>query len=115
MWKILKRETPTRVDEINIALQNCIDTIENTKNLLQDKSIKYMNLDKHKEAIELIHVMDKLVEIKSHIESFKCGDASTPTIEIETPLITTVMPVEEIEPDEEEIDDDEKYLVDPTI
>ena len=67
VWEILKRETPTRVDEINIALQNCIDTIESTKNLLQDKSIKYMNLDKHKEAIELIHVMDKLVEIKSHI------------------------------------------------
>lgn len=115
MWKVLKQETPTRVDEINIALQNCIDTIENTKNLLQDKSIKYMNLDKHKEAIELIHVMDKLVEIKSYIESIKCGDTSTPTIAIETPLITTTMPVEEIEPDEEEIDDDEKYLVDPTI
>ena len=115
VWEILKRETPTRVDKINIALQNCIDTIENTKNLLKDESVKYMNLDKHKEAIELMCVMDKLVEIKKYIESFKCGDVSTPTIAIETPLITTTMPVEEIESDEEEIYDDEKYLVDPTI
>ena len=56
VWEILKRETPTRVDEINSALQNCIDIIENTRVLLQDKSIKYMNLEKSQEAIELIKV-----------------------------------------------------------
>ena len=69
VWEILKRETPTRVDEINIALQNCIDTIENTKNLLQDKSIEYWNMDKSSEVIELAQVINELVKMKEHIES----------------------------------------------
>lgn len=115
VWEILKRETPTRVDEINIALQNCIDTIENTKNLLQDKSIKYWNMDKSSEVIELAQVINELVKMKEHIESIKCSDISISQTTEELPINTTTMPVEEIESDEEEIDDDEKYLVDPTI
>lgn len=115
MWKILKRETPTRVDEINIALQNCIDAIENTRVLLSDKSKKYMDLEKSQEAIELIKVREKLLDVKSYIEGVKCRDTSISQVTQEILTATTVMPVEEIEPDEEEIDDDEKYLVDPTI
>ena len=115
VWEILKRETPTRVDEINIALQNCIDTIENTKNLLKDKSIEYWNMDKSSEVIELAQVINELVKMKEHIESIKCSDISISQTTGELTINTTTMPVEEIEPDEEEIDDDEKYLVDPTI
>ena len=114
IWEILKRETPTRVDEINIALQNCIDSIENTKNLLQSKSIKYWNMDKTSEVIELAQAIDELVKMKEHIESIKCSDISISQTAEELPINTT-MPVEEIEPDEEAIDDDEKYLVDKTI
>lgn len=113
IWEVLKRETPTCVDEINLALQNCIDTIENTKNLLQDKSIKYMNMDKT--TVELAQAMDKLRKMKDNIEGMKHGDISTPQIVEETPVSPTTMPIEEAEPDEEEIDDDEKYLVDQTI
>ena len=115
VWEILKRGTPTRVDEINIALQNCIDTIENTKNLLKDKSIEYWNMDKSSEVIELAQVINELVKMKEHIESIKCSDISISQTTGELTINTTTMPVEEIEPDEEEIDDDEKYLVDPTI
>ena len=118
LWEILKRETPTCVDEINLALQNCIDTIENTRALLQDKSIKYMNLEKNQEAIELIKVRTKLLDVKSYLEGVKCGD--TLALDIpqktsmeETQINTTTMPIEE--PNEEEIDEDEKYLVDSTI
>lgn len=115
VWEILKREAPTRVDEINIALQNCIDTIENTKNLLQDKSIEYWNMDKSSEVIELAQAINELVKMKEHIESIKCSDISISQTTEELPINTTTIPVEEIESDEEEIDDDEKYLVDPTI
>ena len=54
IWEVLKRETPTRVDEINLALQNCIDTIENTRVLLQDKSNKYADRDNDDKAMEYI-------------------------------------------------------------
>lgn len=115
VWEILKRETPTRVDEINMALQNCIDAIENTRALLYDKSIKYMNLEKSQEAIELIRVRGNLLDVKNYIEGVKCGDIFESQKIEETLTDVTTMSIEEIEPDEEEINDDDKYLVDPTI
>lgn len=109
IWEILRRETPTRVDEINSALQNCIDTIENTRVLLQDKVIKYTNLEKNKEAIGLLQVREKLLDIKNYLEGVKCGEVFTQN-EVEMPTGNTVL-IEE----SEELDDDEKYLVDQTI
>ena len=90
IWEILKRETPTRVDEINIALQNCIDSIENTKNLLQSKSIKYWNMDKTSEVIELAQAIDELVKMKEHIESIKCSNISISQTAEELPINTTM-------------------------
>lgn len=115
IWEVLKRETPTRVDEINLALQNCIDTIENTRVLLQDKSNKYADRDNDDKAMELLAVRKELYKIMQHLQNAKGGDISTPQMVEETPINPTTMPIEEAEPDEEEIDDDEKYLVDQTI
>ena len=100
VWEILKRETPTRVDEINVALQNCIDTIENTRALLQDKSIKYMNLEKSQEAIELIRVREKLLDVKSYIEDIKCGEISVSQVKEEASINAITMPIDETESDE---------------
>lgn len=112
-WEILKREAPTRYDEINLALQNCADAIENTRVLLSDKSKKYMDLEKSQEAIELIKVREKLLDIKNCIESIKDGKMSVQ--QVKEDLSTNVTATSEMEQEEEEIGEEEKYLVDPTI
>ena len=112
LWEILKRETPTCVDEINLALQSCIDVIENARVLLSDKTKKYMDLEKSQRAIELIKAREELLGIKNYIECVKCGDTSTARAIEKTPINIDV-PIED-DTEQDEIDD-EKYLVDQTI
>lgn len=114
IWEVLKREMPTSADEINLAIQNCIDTIENARVLLSNKSKSYIDLQKTQEAIEMVQVTEELLNIKSYMENIKCEDVSALEETQEMLINNNIKLIEETASDEE-IDDNIKYLVDQTI
>lgn len=130
VWDVLQKEVPTRIDELSLSLNACVNNITAIRALLSSKAQKYDKLDQLDEAMQVMRANKEMLQIENYLNGVienlngstvqkstevSDGDAT----EVDEATIDEYIIEEDEDFDEEELIDEKtdysQYLVDNTI
>ncbi len=120
VWDVIKREAPTRIDELVMSLNVCATNITAVRALLRSKAQKYDKLDQLDEAMQVMNANREMLQIENYLKEVMNNFNNSEPTENNS---STVFTEKNIEDDEDEIEEelaDERidytqYLVDQSI
>lgn len=130
VWDVLKKEVPTRIDELILSLNACATNITAIRALLSSKAQKYDKLDQLDEAMQVMSANREMLQIENYLNdviaklnNLEQAENVENVSEVAESDNNVAFTEESVEEDDDEVEEelaDEKtdytqYLVDQTI